>query len=290
MALALDKPVSVIGQRALPPVRAPVELCGHADPRPGRRVACWASSTSPAATRSSCPQTMAMVRAAARMAETELAHLRLTATARPDVRRHAGLALRLEALGRTEALLGIDDGTGRGSTLRLSPRHSEILLLLASAPQGLSGDELAVLLYEDGQHRLHAARRAEPAAQPARRGRCSPRVPTGSRRPRRRLARRTRRSCRGRRGRRAARLPRAAAAALDRAGRGPAARARSPPRCGRAVLRSGERRPDVDVDAVVVGRRRLRDVAGPARRRRGPLAAAAAGPSARSPGSTASSA
>jgi hypothetical protein len=33
--------------------------------------------------------------------------------------------------------------------VRLSPRHSEILLLLASAPRGLSGDELAVLVYED---------------------------------------------------------------------------------------------------------------------------------------------
>ena len=33
-------------------------------------------------------------------------------------------------------------------TIRLSPRHSEIVLLLACAPRGLSGDELAVLLYE----------------------------------------------------------------------------------------------------------------------------------------------
>ena len=33
--------------------------------------------------------------------------------------------------------------------MRLSPRHSEILLLLASAARGLSGDELAVLLYEE---------------------------------------------------------------------------------------------------------------------------------------------
>jgi hypothetical protein len=31
--------------------------------------------------------------------------------------------------------------------LRLTPRHSEILLLLASAARGLAGDELAVLLY-----------------------------------------------------------------------------------------------------------------------------------------------
>ena len=35
------------------------------------------------------------------------------------------------------------------TTFRLSPRHSELMLLLASAPAGLSGDELMVLLYED---------------------------------------------------------------------------------------------------------------------------------------------
>ena len=96
------------------------------------------------------PQTMAMVRAAARMAETELAHLRLTArTAAERTAQPRGLALRLEALGRTEALLGIDDGSGRRLDAAAAPRHSEILLLLASAPRGLSGDELAVLLYEE---------------------------------------------------------------------------------------------------------------------------------------------
>jgi hypothetical protein len=55
----------------------------------------------------------------------------------------------LESLGRSEALLTVDDGRGRLSTLRLSPRHSELAMLLASAPAGLTGDELAVLLYED---------------------------------------------------------------------------------------------------------------------------------------------
>jgi hypothetical protein len=43
----------------------------------------------------------------------------------------------------------VDDGRGHRRTVRLSRRHSEILLLLASAPRGLSGDELAVLLYEE---------------------------------------------------------------------------------------------------------------------------------------------
>ena len=92
------------------------------------------------------PQTLAMVRAAARLAEAELAR---------DVQRlpanesRSGLRVLLESLGRTESLLTVDDGRGSVSTVRLSPRHSEILLLLASAPHGLSGDELAVLLYED---------------------------------------------------------------------------------------------------------------------------------------------
>ena len=41
-------------------------------------------------------------------------------------------------------------------TIRLSPRHSEILLLLASAPRGLSGDELLHLLCHS--HRADVAR------------------------------------------------------------------------------------------------------------------------------------
>ncbi len=62
----------------------------------------------------------------------------------------SGLSLHLEVLGRTSALatLSLPDG-GRRETIRLSPRHSEILLLLASTSRGLSGDELAVLVYED---------------------------------------------------------------------------------------------------------------------------------------------
>jgi hypothetical protein len=99
------------------------------------------------------PQTMAMVRAAARMAEAELARellvRRRSDPAEGTARRAAGLSAGLEGLGRDDALLTVDDGRGRQSTLRLSPRHSEILFLLAAAPRGLSGDELAVLLYEE---------------------------------------------------------------------------------------------------------------------------------------------
>jgi hypothetical protein len=95
------------------------------------------------------PQTMAMVRASARMAEAELACHLLSRPGTQPKRHTGGLSVTLEALGRHESLLTIDDGCTHRSTLRLSPRHSEMLLLLAAAPRGLSGDELAVLLYRE---------------------------------------------------------------------------------------------------------------------------------------------
>jgi len=92
------------------------------------------------------PQTMAMVRVAARLAEAELArHLpRPGAAPQPS-----GLQVVLELLGRNEALVAVADGQERRGRFRLSRRHSEIVALLAAAPTGLSGDELAVLLYEE---------------------------------------------------------------------------------------------------------------------------------------------
>lgn len=94
------------------------------------------------------PQTMAMVRAAARMAEAELAR-DLALRVEPPTPTHHGFHVVLETLGRNDALLAIDDGRGHRHDLRLSPRHSEIVLLLAAAPRGLSGDELAILVYEN---------------------------------------------------------------------------------------------------------------------------------------------
>lgn len=91
------------------------------------------------------PQTMAMVRAAARLAEAELA--RAVPHPAPEAS-EPGLHVVLELLGHSEALLTVDDGRGHVSRLRPSRRHSEILALLAAAPAGLTGDELAVLLYE----------------------------------------------------------------------------------------------------------------------------------------------
>ncbi len=148
MALALDQPVNIIGaehfrrsvQRwscAATPIHDPTNgtLLGVLDITGGEQIV--------------VPQTMAMVRAAARMAESELARALLTRS--HDTRRpsRSGIGLSLHGLGRSDALLTVDDGRGASRTLRLSPRHSEIVLLLASAPRGLSGDELAVLLYEE---------------------------------------------------------------------------------------------------------------------------------------------
>jgi len=147
MALALDQPANIIGaehfrrsvQRwscAATPIHDPTtqSLLGVLDITGGGDII--------------VPQTMAMVRAAARMAEAELARELLARGAEPARPIARGLAVTVEALGRADALLTVEDG-GRRHTLRLSRRHSELVLLLASASRGLSGDELAVLLYEE---------------------------------------------------------------------------------------------------------------------------------------------
>jgi len=147
MALALDQSVSIMGAEhfrhsvqpwscAAAPIHDPIthSLLGVLDITGGPDAV--------------VPQTMAMVRAAARMAEAELARELLSR--RGSERREVGsMFVILESLGRADSLLTIDNGRGRQKTIRLSPRHSEILLLLASTPRGLSGDELAVLLYQE---------------------------------------------------------------------------------------------------------------------------------------------
>lgn len=51
----------------------------------------------------------------------------------------------LQLLGRDQAVLSID-----GRTVTLSARHSEILALLSTHPEGLNAEELSALLYPDG--------------------------------------------------------------------------------------------------------------------------------------------
>ena len=94
------------------------------------------------------PQTIAMVRAAARMAESELARHALIAASRYPVpaggagTARPAAAVSVAGLGRSQCV--VSTGT---RTVTLSPRHSEIMVILAACPAGLTGDELAYMLY-----------------------------------------------------------------------------------------------------------------------------------------------
>ncbi|MEN8651951.1 GAF domain-containing protein [Streptomyces sp. 21So2-11] len=134
-ALAVDRPVQVFAAEHF---RRPVQqwTCAAApvhDPRSGRLLGAVDITGGDSLAH---PHSLAFVQAVARAAE---AHLALLAPPPPVT----GSAL-LYALGRNEALL-----VAGGHKLRLSRRHSEILVLLARHPEGLTGDELLCELYED---------------------------------------------------------------------------------------------------------------------------------------------
>lgn len=159
-ALRLDTPVQIQGaehfNRLVQPwscTAAPIhdprtqEILGIIDITGGEDVA--------------APQTLAMVRAGARMAEAELARLSAVARAaglgvlssdelltRPSSRRSSHPRLRLLGLGRTECEAEIGS-----RAQRLSPRHSEILVCLLDRPDGLTGDQLALEVYPSDVHR-----------------------------------------------------------------------------------------------------------------------------------------
>jgi len=99
------------------------------------------------------PQTLAMVRAAARMAEAELGRLQLLGAAtrregyhgrRTIVAVSRPQRLIIDGLGRPDC--HVDDGS---RSLRLSPRHSEIVVILSRHPAGLTSEQLALELYRD---------------------------------------------------------------------------------------------------------------------------------------------
>jgi hypothetical protein len=134
-AVALDRPVQVFAAehfiRRVQPwtcAAAPVH-----DPRTGRVLGAVDITGGNGLAH---PHSLGFVQAVARAAEAQLA---LLAPARPGAD-----TPRLSVLGRDEARLVTAD---RG--LRLSRRHSEIVLLLARHPEGLTGDELMCALYED---------------------------------------------------------------------------------------------------------------------------------------------
>jgi len=129
------------------------------------------------------PHSLALVEAAARMIEAELARAAAERTAalreRQGARRGVGgfpweagralpagaAALRTSFLGRDGAL--VEAG---GRSVRLSPRHSEILCLLSLAPEGMGAERLALELYGDfgkpvtARAELSRLRRALPGA------------------------------------------------------------------------------------------------------------------------------
>jgi hypothetical protein len=140
-ALRLDRPLQILANEhfsrpvqrwtcAAAPIHDPVTqaILGIVDVTGGEKVA--------------SPQTLAMVRAAARMAEAELG--RLVALAAPESLWRADPQVSVEALGRPDVQLTVGV-----RPLRLSPRHSEILVILIDHPEGLSGDQLAIELYPD---------------------------------------------------------------------------------------------------------------------------------------------
>ncbi|WP_217241960.1 GAF domain-containing protein [Streptomyces sp. AC555_RSS877] len=134
-AVAVDRPVQVFAAehfiRRVQPwtcAAAPVH-----DPRSGRVLGAVDITGGDGLAH---PHSLGFVQAVARAAES---HLALFAPEGP-----ATDLAELTALGRDEALLHT-----AGRTIRLSRRHSEIVVLLARHPEGLTGDELLCALYED---------------------------------------------------------------------------------------------------------------------------------------------
>ncbi|WP_330456335.1 GAF domain-containing protein [Streptomyces sp. NBC_00820] len=135
-AMAVDRPVQVFAAehfiRRVQPwtcAAAPVH-----DPRTGRVLGAVDITGGNGLAH---PHSLGFVQAVARAAESQLALLTPPAGAEAT---HL-----LCALGRDEAELRLDDGR----RIRLSRRHSEILVLLARHPEGMTGDELLCALYAD---------------------------------------------------------------------------------------------------------------------------------------------
>ncbi|MEU6849410.1 GAF domain-containing protein [Actinacidiphila alni] len=134
-ALAVGRPVQIRGSEhfsaavhpwscAAAPIRDPADgrLLGVIDITGDRGVG--------------TPMALALVRATALAAEGELGRHAAGATAAAPV-------VRLKALGRDRAVVETD-----GQIRRLSPRHSEIVVALALAGGGMTGERLAVDLSE----------------------------------------------------------------------------------------------------------------------------------------------
>lgn len=146
-ALALGRPVQIFGpEHLLRPVTpwscsaAPIR-----EPDTGAILGVLDLSGGPEVAGA---QTLALVRATVAAVEAELRISRLAdpygmTTGRPDT---ASAVPRLEVLGRRSARFSYP-----GTTTELSLRHSEIVLLLADSPDGLTSAELGIGLSDDDQ-------------------------------------------------------------------------------------------------------------------------------------------
>lgn len=89
------------------------------------------------------PHSLALVRAAARVAEAHLAALPVPAA-----------TSRLRVLGRPDGVLRLD-----GRQIQLHGRHAEAMAILAARPEGMTGQQLAAAMYDD--HTAQATLRVE---------------------------------------------------------------------------------------------------------------------------------
>ncbi|MEO6472687.1 MAG: transcriptional regulator [Aeromicrobium sp.] len=145
-ALALNRPVQIFGPEHLSrqvtpwscsaaPIHDPDTgaILGVLDLTGGQEVA--------------APQSLSLVRATVAAAESELKLHRLNGTSHTRSLTSSGWsAPRMDVLGSHGATLSYAT-----TTTRLSLRHSEILLLLASSEHGMTAGELAVALSDDEQ-------------------------------------------------------------------------------------------------------------------------------------------
>lgn len=143
-ALAIDRPVQIFGPEHL-----------------SRQVTPWSCSAAPihdpdtgailgvldltGGDEVAAPQSLSLVRATVAAAEAELKLHRLTGGSQPRTFVTPGwTAPRLDVLGNHSAVLSYAT-----TTTRLSLRHSELLLLLATAEHGMTAGDLAVALSDD---------------------------------------------------------------------------------------------------------------------------------------------